>query len=216
MRYRALRRFFLIVAFGLVTTVTIADERTWLKQDYSVSVDEEEIARYTTIATVDQLQPRLLRILYRDDQQRLLVLRLVVDVPSHATQAEIIFPSTGESIILETPDDQTVVFRVSGGSSMTFSDENRATPAVRTQAGSIFSGASVGFKDALRNLTRVGTAHGGDLLGEALTLADVLYPEFAEVVPVFDTVRTGQVRDFDPQTTPPGAFEVLFGSHYFE
>ena len=208
--------YVLAAIFLLASFAVIADDRTWLKEHYVMSVDLEILAEYTMIATVDEVEPRLSRCLYGDSQGRLLVMRFEVDTTTLEARTEFTSVATGESLVFDTPDGETITLELVGGSSFTYANEDSTTPEVRSQAAALMEDASASFKDTLENLAEIGSYHGEDMRNPGLTLAEVLYPEFSEAPARSSEVRTVHVLDFDPYTTAPTAFEQQFGAAYYQ
>lgn len=201
----------LLVAAG---SIVVADERTWLKTTHVVTFDEEQLAQCSVISTGDEVQPRLLRILYGDSEGRLLVVRN--ELNSGSGSSSYTFVATGESIRFSWVPNGPVTFERIGGSSITFADEDRMSSEVRSQAAAVLAGASTSFKDALQDLAELGILHGDYLRTPGVILAELFYPDFLDRQEAGGEVRTGYVLHFDPNTTSPSTFEQQFGQAYYQ
>ena len=218
-----------IVAFAVVCVYSApagALDRTWLKYHQSIVMDQVLFAEYTTIQTNDQGSPASQRFLYKDDHAVPLVIRY--DTPfttgggsltATSTQMSVTKADTAEQLtIAVSGDGSTLVTITIGTGSMAFTDQDPVPVPVRQSAMQLLqANASQSFQDALRRFAVVATsyttAHGS--LGFALR--GLFFPDINVATPQdYTTDATDVVRDFDPNTNPPGAFEQPFGQAYYQ
>jgi hypothetical protein len=194
----------------------LADERTWLKTHWTIgTVQEGQLAEFTDIMTLDQIQPYLSRFLYGDSTGNLLVIRFSANTTDSTSRTEYTFLGTGEKIAFDIAPPNVTLTRTNGPS-ITFVDADPIPPEVQSQAASVMEGASQSFKDALRGFAEVTSRYGARLLVAGILLTGVLYPDIDTPSTGSGEELTGKVVGFDPDTTPPNAFEQQFGQAYYQ
>lgn len=219
---KSIRRMGAVLLILSATTISSLQAADWIKYDQQVLVDGEVLAKYTTIQTKKTIVPYRVRVLYEDENGVLLVLRneFVTDatgaVQSSAMSARIV--GTGETLHISMPNTAEITLTIGGGS-MTFADADVFPDGVRQSALQLLaSNTSQAFRDALHRLAEVGSFYTVDHSSLAFALRGLFFPDISVTGPPQDraTTPTQTVKDFDPLTQQPRAFEATFGDAYYQ
>jgi hypothetical protein len=221
-----MRRFVFIpiaLLFTLMSGTVQAQERQWIKRHHTTTMDEVVYSEFTYIGTADDASPYIHRILYKDDLSVLLVIRQATqfvgadeDFISH--EVTITDVSTGETMTLTHNIDDAMHLQVGGGS---FDFTHSIPYSLEARAGAkslVDVNATQSFRDALQRLAKVGAYYCYSLQGLGELLRDLLFDDVlgAKKPANYCAESTDRVKPFDPNTTPPNAFDQQFGSAYYQ
>lgn len=182
------------------------------------------VAEFTTIRDVMPSAveyPNGTRILYRDEEGGLLVIRDGAPrEDEYVDSFECV--ASRETLTLEILPSRSMSIRVGGASVLIdlASIDPKASGAPRAlidQAAPVFRGISPGCRATLLRLSQRSAAYSTLLFGTVEILAALMFPATSAHVPRVDTTsgRLGVVEAFDPAQTPPGPFERPFGEAYY-
>jgi len=200
--------------------------REWYKNSRTLMGSQgQPVVRWTTISTVDDVQPWLQRVLYMDQGGHRLVIRHTLDETTGQNVDSIQYVPTGEIVTFEIHDQSTMV--VTGGAQqMTISraeveaynpEGPTFPPAVLAQASVLFSGLSAEFRTALGTLARTGCENLIEFYSTGMRYAYLFFDDVPCRTPPAGFVHpVDGALDLDPAATPPGPFEQPFGAAYFE
>ncbi len=215
----------LILSIGAAS----AQERTWKREHVQVAVTSEEdiVAEYTAIETSDAQSPNIARDLYRDDDGHLLVIRqnstfqpgteesdppIVVSELTYVVE----YVASGETMTISV--DTTSGSVSSGAESVAFDPNVVNQPVeVMIEAAGILSAVSPEFRTSLRNVAEVGASYSFRYTSLALFLQRLFFKDIPEQMPFADSKNpTGVLLDFDPSSSSPDEFDLMFGDDYFQ
>lgn len=202
-----------------------AAARTWGKYHQTINLGGV-IAEYTIIATSDGASPLSKRILYKDDQGTLLVIRY--DTPfttgtdgtisATSVQNSITILNTGEVLTISMPNSTAQITCSVGTGSVSFTDQDPISSSVRQAATAMLQAdASQGFQTALRRFAVVSLAYSSDNLDLGSSLRGLFFPDIVVVAPQdYTTDPTDRIKNFDPNVNGPGTFDQQFGQAYYQ
>ena len=215
-----MRRSLPFLAVILVGTLGLPDAyaqaRNWAKYHVVMQFAENTVAEYTKITTRDTAEPKLFRLLYRDTTNVPLVYRhqtsaasLIVSLATVSGDALFSFSMAGET--------SPISLSLCGGST-SFAESDATSAAVRSQVEGFYNSCPPAFKTAMTNFVRVGLTYEPVLETTAELIRDILFPTVQGAYnPATTRVLSSKVpNNFDPQTTPPDAYDQLFGQHYYQ
>lgn len=215
----AMRAIVVALALGCANATSSAATKY-----HQIAVDHagHAVAEFTTIRGVDQ-DPDSERVLYEDDSGRLVVIRDGMPTPtiwaiSYACLA------TSETLELDIVFDESITIKLGSRSvRIEAADVDREATAlprgISAQVASMVKDLSGTCRDTLHRLAEIGTFYSFELAADAGEIGGLLFPDIPHRHPSGDDLiapRRNVVSPFDPNQTPPDAFEQQFGNAYFQ
>lgn len=219
-----------LVGRGLIVAVVLCSatvsspgsERSLAKLHQEVLLGETALAEFTLISTLDSQSPYISKYLYQDAMGKRLVVSWVAYEGAEPNTITVKFPATGEilTIVQDADNSSTITLGSAAPIVVLGSDVMNKTALpepLKVQGAQALDTISVDFRKALRDLCAVGSFHAEEFSFVGAYLNGLFFTQFEGKVAGVNSTGpiTGAVKDFDPNSHPPGEFELAFGDEYF-
>ena len=216
-----------LTALSLITVCGRTASATMIKY-HQVQLDSSrhQVAEFTTIRSsnpVASRYPYMARVLYKDDSGHLLVIRRnYATSTNYATTYTC--PGTSETLELDIVLNDSVTVKFAGHSLfIRGADVDRnatGLPAtIAAQVTTALQGLSATCRTTLRRLVEIGSSYSIEFDADAGELGGTIFPDISPSSPNDESLLApfqDMVNPFDPNQTPPNAFEQQFGSAYYQ
>ena len=214
----------IIVIFALGSVGPVAAERSWTKEHRLIRNPElGVVAEYTYIGS-DTAIPFMYRKLLEVEGHLLVIrARQTNEAGSYVMTVESV--STGDTLTIES--DFEVEQRLSFGREVLtipyrefgeyFDSHGDYPPVLRSTAQALLTEVPAEFREALHEVAEIGRYHSIEWSPLTVMLT-VFFDDLGFDDPIHEDApsTSRRIRNFDPKTDPPSAFELRFGQAYYE
>ena len=217
----------LLLAFTFIAFCARAASATMIKY-HQVQMDSSHhpVAEFTSIKSSNQASnpyPYTERVLYKDESGRLLVIRRSYPTPT-SSATTYTCPATGETLELDVTLQYSVTVKFAGHSLIIRgADVDRGAtalpPAIAAQVTTVLQGLSAACRNTLHRMVEIGASYSIEFSVDAGELGGTMFPDIPSTSPNDESLLApyqDMMKPFDPNQTPPNAFEQQFGSAYYQ